>query len=33
MVLLASRGIPLRRVIAELKRRHAGGSAPAGGVK
>jgi phosphoribosyl-ATP pyrophosphohydrolase/phosphoribosyl-AMP cyclohydrolase len=33
MVLLTSRGIPLRRVIAELERRHAGGSAPAGGVR
>jgi phosphoribosyl-ATP pyrophosphohydrolase/phosphoribosyl-AMP cyclohydrolase len=32
MVLLTSRGIPLRRVVAELERRHAGGSAPAGGV-
>ena len=33
MVLLTSRGIPLRRVVAELERRHAGGSAPAGGVR
>ncbi|HEY5724885.1 MAG TPA: bifunctional phosphoribosyl-AMP cyclohydrolase/phosphoribosyl-ATP diphosphatase HisIE, partial [Methylomirabilota bacterium] len=33
MVLLTNRGIPLRRVVAELERRHAGGSAPAGGVK
>ena len=33
MVLLTSRGIPLRRVVAELERRHAGGSAPAGGLK
>jgi phosphoribosyl-AMP cyclohydrolase / phosphoribosyl-ATP pyrophosphohydrolase len=31
MVLLTSRGLPLRRVIAELERRHAAGSAPAGG--
>ncbi len=33
MVLLTSRGIPLRRVVAELERRHADGAAPAGGVK
>ena len=33
MVLLTSRGIPLRRVVAELERRHAGGSEPAGGVR
>jgi phosphoribosyl-AMP cyclohydrolase / phosphoribosyl-ATP pyrophosphohydrolase len=33
MVLLTNRGIPLRRVVAELERRHAGGAAPAGGVK